>query len=84
MNTLDTLQRYANEHWSVDKTRKTSCSFKRGAIMITEKRLWVWFAGSNSPVLVKEEWLTGSDKSDFADMFKSHMTVGYVSTKLYG
>lgn len=84
MNTLETLQTYANKHWATDKTRRTKCTYKRGAICITEKRLWVWLLGSETPVLVKEDWLTGSDKNDYADVYKSYMSDGKLTTALYG
>lgn len=43
-------------------------------VMVTEKRLWVWFTGSTSPILMKEAWLTGNDKNDLATMFKHYLT----------
>jgi len=67
---LKKFQRLVNKSQFVDKTRRTHCTFKRGAMMVTEHRLFVWFTGDKNSTLMKEDWLTGNDHADFARMFK--------------
>lgn len=73
MNTLTTLQQLARKSPLVDKTRQTTCTFKRGAVYVTEKRLFVWFAGSEHSYLMKQQWLSGDDKRDLARMYSDYL-----------
>ena len=67
---LKRFQQLANRSQFVDKTRRTHCTYKRGAIMVTEHRLFIWFNGDKNSWLMKENWLTGDDKADLANLFK--------------
>lgn len=71
MNTLETLRTYANQHWAVDKTRKTSCSLKKNGVTVSQDRLWVWAMGMSRPLLVTNSDLSGSDKEDFSKIIKA-------------
>jgi hypothetical protein len=73
MQTLDTLQALAKKSHLVWKTRQTTCTYKRDMVMVTERRLWVWFVGGTSPWLIKEAWLTGDDKKDLANLLQHHL-----------
>lgn len=76
MNTIKSLQKYANGHWSVRKTLNTHCVVGRVSYdQHIENRLWIWFCGSENPTLVKEEWLTGDDRADFNQAFERMMCI---------
>lgn len=79
MNTLESLQAYANKSNFTDKTRLTTCRIKDGYSVRVERRLWIWLVKADSPTLVRDFDLTGSDKDDFGVVFNQFITAdGYV------
>ena len=72
---LQSFKQYCKTNPYVDKVIQSSATFKRGAIQVTERRLWVYFNDSHSPVLMKEDWLTGNNEADLTTMFKAYMQV---------
>lgn len=71
---LKDFQTYANGNLFVDKTLRTRYTIKEGGFSRLENRLWIWFAGAESPVLVKEDWLTGNNSEDLKTAFKAYMS----------
>lgn len=73
MTLLAEFQQYIKTSQVVRKTRLTWCSYKRGAVKVTEQRLWVWFIEDERPWLVKETELTRDHREDFRKIFKEWM-----------